>query len=408
MVDSVVSAVPTGTIEKALRDLEERFRLTVEGICDGLTIIEAGQVVFVNDQLCEILGYSKDELTRVSSLDLATPDEGERLRRIMQEVLERGLHLDRLEFWAVRKDGTRCYIRNRYYTGHNEEGFPRRLVVTSDITEQKLAQQALLESLQHRNREMQIITEIGQDLTAATSPEEVYHRLVTLVKGRLGYYHVQVFRHDLALHVMVPVVGAPPHGCPALHLPYGQGAVGMAAASGVPVLISDVARDPHWVPQPELPLTKGELAAPIKVRDEVEVVLDVLSDSAGALTEEDQAVLMSLALQVSTIIHSLRRLEGAQTYTRHDQVLHAIARELAGGLPGLGDPQTLARTVVRELGTALGRPVFIRLGSADDLAHAPNGWGSYQAPQPDGGGLGLRQEPRSGAVGPVFPITGGE
>jgi len=43
-------------------------------------------------------------------------------------------------------------------TGHNEEGFPRRLVVTTDITEQKLAQQALLESLQHRASEMQIIT----------------------------------------------------------------------------------------------------------------------------------------------------------------------------------------------------------------------------------------------------------
>jgi hypothetical protein len=302
-------------------------------------------------------------------------------------------------------------------------------VVTTDITEQKLAQQALLESLQHRAREMQIITEIGEELTAATSPEEVYRQLVTLVKERLGYYHVQLFRHDLALNVMVPVAEAALNdglGHSQRHtrvsdrpLPYGQGAVGMAAASGEPVLTSDVTRDRHWVPQPALPLTKGELAIPIKVHGEVQAVLDVLSDTAGALTEEDQAVLMSLAWQVSTIIHSLRRLEGAQAYTRHDQVLHAIARELAGWLPGLGDPQRLAQTVVRELGTALGRPVFIRLGSADDLAHAPSEWASCQAPPPgtgvpagepaySAGVLGLRQEPRAGAPGPDLPITGGE
>jgi hypothetical protein len=285
------------------------------------------------------------------------------------------------------------------------------LVVTTDITEQKLAQQALLESLQHRASEMQIITEIGQELAGATSPGEVYHRLVTLVKERLGYYHVQLFRHDLALNVMVPVAeiavtDGPGH--PHRHLPYGQGAVGMAAASGEPVLISDVTRDRHWVPQPALPLTKGELAIPIKVHGDVQAVLDVLSDTAGALTEEDQVVLMSLAWQVPTIIHGLRRVEGARAYTRHDQVLHAVARELAGWLPGSGDPQRLAQTVVRELGTALGRPVFIRLGSADELAHAPSGWVSDQAPPPDGGGLGLRQEPRAGALGPDLPITGGE
>ncbi len=360
------------SVEEALRELEQRFRLTVEGVHDGLTIIEAGQVVFVNDRLCEILGYSKEELTRVSSLDLATPEEGDRLRRIMQEVLERGLPLDKLEFWAVRRDGTRCYIRNRYYTGHNGEGFPRRLVVTSDITEDKLAQQSLLQSLEHRSRQMRMSAEIGQDLASATSVDELYGRLVTLVREGLGYYHVQLFCYDPMLDAMVLVAGYGEVGekmkATGHLLPYGRGVVGLSAATAAPVLLTDVARDLHWVPHPELPETRGELAVPIKLRGEVLAVLDVHSDTVDALTEEDQSVLIGLAGQTSAVIQSLRRLDGAPADSRHTQILQEITRNITARVRPFGDPKALARTVVRELGIALGRPVFIRLGSAEELA----------------------------------------
>lgn len=393
-------------VDKAWRELAQRLRLVVGGIQDGLTLVEEGKVVFVNDRLCQILGYSKAELARMGELNLAAPEEKDRLVRTVQEVQGRGLPLEELEFWAVRKDGSRCYLRNRYSMAVAKDGVPRRLVVTTDITEQKLAQQAQERLVERRRRQMQIGVKIAQEVAGVSSVNELCHRLVWLVKERMGYYHVQVFCPDPARKAMALVEG---YGEPGARmkatghrLPYGLGVVGVAAVTGEPVLASDMTQDSYWVPHFELPETKGELAVPIKLLDEVWAVLDVLSDTAGALTKEDENWLQSLAWQVSIIVQSLHQVEGTQARVRREQLL----REISARLPSFSDPDTLAQTVVRELGTSLGRPVLIRLGSADELSRAPGvpvtGDGTHQA----GGNGG----PGSGSSDPsqAVPAEGGE
>lgn len=393
-------------VDKAWRELAQRLRLVVGGIQDGLTLVEEGKVVFVNDRLCQILGYSKAELARMGELNLAAPEEKDRLVRTVQEVQGRGLPLEELEFWAVRKDGSRCCLRNRYSMAVAKDGVPRRLVVTTDITEQKLAQQAQERLVERRRRQMQIGVKIAQEVAGVSSVNELCHRLVWLVKERMGYYHVQIFCPDPARKAMALVEG---YGEPGARmkatghrLPYGLGVVGVAAVTGEPVLASDMTQDSYWVPHFELPETKGELAVPIKLLDEVWAVLDVLSDTAGALTKEDENWLQSLAWQVSIIVQSLHQVEGTQARVRREQLL----REISARLPSFSDPDTLAQTVVRELGTSLGRPVLIRLGSADELSRAPGvpvtGDGTHQA----GGNGG----PGSGSSDPsqAVPAEGGE
>jgi PAS domain S-box-containing protein len=127
-----------------IKPLRERFRLIVEGSEDGIAVNEAGQTVCVSDRLCEIFGYSRLELAGMGELDLAAPEERPKLQRTMQEVYRRGVPLQELEFWAVRKDGSRCYIRNHYSRGRIGEGAPLGLVVTSDLTEQITVEQAAL------------------------------------------------------------------------------------------------------------------------------------------------------------------------------------------------------------------------------------------------------------------------
>jgi PAS domain-containing protein len=79
---ALVSWLATRSLERALHDRrqsdqrlaesEERFRRMAESIQDGLTIIEQGQVVYLNDRVCAITGRSREELTTMSSLDFAT------------------------------------------------------------------------------------------------------------------------------------------------------------------------------------------------------------------------------------------------------------------------------------------------------------------------------------------------
>jgi PAS domain S-box-containing protein len=126
----------------ALGGSVSRYRAILRCREDGLTILEDGKALCVNDSLCEIFGYSRNEILGLSELALAAPEEKERLRQLMKDVRQKGRSLRSLEYWVVRKDGGRRYIRNQYSGSYGEGMVPLRMVVTSDITEQWAEQQS--------------------------------------------------------------------------------------------------------------------------------------------------------------------------------------------------------------------------------------------------------------------------
>jgi PAS domain S-box-containing protein len=132
--------------EEELQESEERYRAIADNIRDGLTIIEDGRVVYFNDRACEIFGYPRDRFVKLTSLDFAAPEETERLRQVVERVRQTGMPPAELEFWIVRKDGTRRCVLNRYSNIAKADGSVARLVVTTDVTESRQAEQALRES----------------------------------------------------------------------------------------------------------------------------------------------------------------------------------------------------------------------------------------------------------------------
>jgi len=139
--------------EEALRASEDRFRRMAESMQDGLSIIEQGKVIYANRRLCEITGLSPEEILKKTGLDIIAPEEQERIRQIIDQGRKEGIFPEQLDYWIVRTDGVRRYIQNRYTANRWSGRFMDRYVVTTDLTEQKLAQevqqkleQALVES----------------------------------------------------------------------------------------------------------------------------------------------------------------------------------------------------------------------------------------------------------------------
>lgn len=308
-------------ITERKRAEEELLRLqrSVEQTADGIAVADMeGNIQFVNLAWTQMHGYTPDE---VMSKHLSMFHTEEQLQEDVvpfnQRVMESGSH--RGEVGHVRRDGTPFPTLMTTALLTDEEGNPVGLVGTAtDITERRRLEQQIRESLERRGHQVQISTEVAQEIAAATALDELFQRVVTLVKERFGYYHAQIFRYESALDAVVLVVGYGETGQRMLaeehRLEMGRGVVGTAAATGLPVLAADVRQDTDWMPNPHLPETKGELAVPIKWRDEVLGILDVQSDRAVALTEDDQLLLEGLCGQIASAIESTRLLEETNVF----------------------------------------------------------------------------------------------
>jgi two-component system, cell cycle sensor histidine kinase and response regulator CckA len=129
--------------ELALRASEARFRTIVEHAADAFLLLdERLQVVDVNRQACDSLGYSRDELLGMHlrgfdvSLDPATTNALAEKVRAGEAVTFETRHR--------RKDGSVFPVEIR--CAQLEQGGPRFLGLVRDITARKQAERALLES----------------------------------------------------------------------------------------------------------------------------------------------------------------------------------------------------------------------------------------------------------------------
>ncbi|MBN2389478.1 MAG: substrate-binding domain-containing protein [Anaerolineae bacterium] len=166
---------------------------------------------------------------------------------------------------------------------------------------------------ERRALQVQTSTQISQEIAAVPALDELYRLVVTLIKERFDYYHAQIFRHDLEINAVRLITGYGEVGAKMLaeghQIEMGIGVVGTAAETGQPVLATDVTQDRDWRPNPNLPETQGELAVPIRLREEVFGILDVQSDRAGALTLDDQLLLQQLCGQIAIAIENTRLRE---------------------------------------------------------------------------------------------------
>jgi len=129
--------------EERLRDSEQRYRRLVELAQEGIWTIDAeGRTTFVNPCMAEMLGCTPDEMVGRPFFDFM--DEGQvaaardQFRRRQEGLAERH------EFEFRRTDGVSVYTSLSTVPLHNAEGsFSGALAVVSDITERKLAEEAL-------------------------------------------------------------------------------------------------------------------------------------------------------------------------------------------------------------------------------------------------------------------------
>lgn len=131
-------------MEKQLRENEEKFRAVFENSFDAMFLTEAdGQVLEANSAAARMLGRSKDELHRIGRngfVDTTDP----RLTSALEERERTGRFMGELHF--KRKDGAPFPVEVSSAVFLDSKGQKKACDVIRDITERKLAEEALYES----------------------------------------------------------------------------------------------------------------------------------------------------------------------------------------------------------------------------------------------------------------------
>lgn len=124
---------------------EERYRVLVERSRVGLYIIQDDLIRFANGRMAEIFGYSREELTGRSYLDLLAPEYHTQAAHGLRAVLEdrAPLHPLALSFQGLTKQGRRINVQGMGVGRISYQGRPAVYGSLIDITERVRAEEAL-------------------------------------------------------------------------------------------------------------------------------------------------------------------------------------------------------------------------------------------------------------------------
>jgi PAS domain S-box-containing protein len=175
--------------ESALREGEERYRRLVETLNDGMGIVDTeGQIVFVNDRLCEMTGYAREELV---FLDVTTflPQLSRDTAPIDWPTWDLAPG-EAMEFLLPCRNGDRMPVRVSPSALYSEDGdFQGGFAVITDMTSIREAE-ARFRQL-NENLEKKVV-ESTRDLVLANealrSSESRYRRIIeSLSEGYIFY-----------------------------------------------------------------------------------------------------------------------------------------------------------------------------------------------------------------------------
>ncbi len=153
--------VESGVRERAS---EDRFRSIVELASVGIALVApSGAFVSVNPALCTMVGYTEDELLRLTFQDITWPEDLDADLLLLQRLQRREIERYQLEKRYVRKDGAPVWGNLNVSCKAGPGGAVEYYVaMVKDIQAQKTAEQAILdlnaqleERVRARTRELQ-------------------------------------------------------------------------------------------------------------------------------------------------------------------------------------------------------------------------------------------------------------
>jgi len=182
-------------------------------------------------------------------------------------------------------------------------------------------------ALQRRANQLQAVSEVARSVASVRDLNVLLPDVTHKISEQFGFYHAGIFLLDKKNQYACLVAANSKGGQKMLAREHKlaiepqSSIVGYVASTKLPRIALDTGVDAVFFNNPDLPETRSEMALPLKVGIQLIGVLDIQSTETDAFSQEDIAVVSTLADQIAVAI------ENSRSFTETQQAL-ANAREL--------------------------------------------------------------------------------
>ncbi|OGK87989.1 MAG: hypothetical protein A2X52_13745 [Candidatus Rokubacteria bacterium GWC2_70_16] len=351
--------------EATLRQSEERYRLLFQGATDGMFVFHLtaegvpGRFIEVNESGCAMLGYSREELLRLTPLDVEVPEAASTRAELSRQILsERRATFQRT---LLAKDGRRIPAE---ITSHlfQLDGRPTVLAVNRDISERKRLEETA-----------RGLAEVGRELAGMADFTEASKLVTARLVETAGFRRSILYLRDPSSGLLTCVAGSG-DGDPAQWigktLAVGEALSGAVAVEGQAMWSADLLLDhrfslPGWMP--DLLLSdncRAWASVPLIAEGEVLGTLALGASTGRRFTEGEIQVLSAFAGEAGLALRNARLLAETERRRREawslaelarsaaeDLSLSEVGRRVIGGVMALYGPRLAGLRVARTDGS---------------------------------------------------------
>jgi PAS domain S-box-containing protein len=152
---------------------------TLENIQDGYWEIDlAGNYTFFNNAVCQIHGYSKEELMGMNSRQYTDKETAKKVFKAFNKVYKTGESLKRLDWQIIRKDGTKRYVEISILLQKDSSGKPMGFRgIVRDITERKNMEDKLQRTLESLSKAYDSTLQVMVSAVEVRDPYTALHQI---------------------------------------------------------------------------------------------------------------------------------------------------------------------------------------------------------------------------------------
>ncbi len=297
--------------EEALLESEQRFRNLFENSPDAVFVEDfSGNVLDVNPAACHLHHMRREELVGKNFLDLVPPYWQDQAKRGFTEMVAK--QRERVEGFSLAQDG-RVVPVEIGVTHIDYFSRPALLLQVRDITARKSAEIAQL----RRNRELAMLNRASQALTSVLDQNQILAIVVEEVRRLLGVFACSIWLVDEEADELVCHQASGPKSDMVLgwRLARDQGIAGWVASTGESLLVGDTQTDERhfWGVANRIQYDlRSILTVPLRARQKVIGVLQVVDQEVGRFTHDDMTLLEPLAVAAAIAIENARLVEGLE------------------------------------------------------------------------------------------------